>query len=688
MIYIILGVGVVIVVAVTVIRGNKSGTDPAITAAVKVRDSVHITDDGTGGSYEGSGSGGTVEGGTLAEHASNGGENSAGAQPNMSASASHNTETTHIEDEPRSHLPVSEALWAGKGSRIEVAGIILAGAMTFWSSGPVKTKEPCCIDTSLPVVFDDEAGQPEIPSSYEVMTPEQRGAYLRWISRGRMGATSTSYFRTWFFGIERRALVDKRDSAFCLTEICARIPSLLEYPALATILRFATCVAMLIKYPMEKLCIDLRSVPVLPIEILNVMLSPYAGTDVRLPPIIAYTAMRCSTFGGPTMLHNDEQLVLFAAAYNERTEMGISLARPKAVTYVAYFPTNPSLSSSKPLLSLETPDFFKDSSQLSPLIEIWTQVRNMRLNKPTKPPRKKRKLPEVKVPSDTQEDSGIESDESVHVHTMDDEMRADLDAFIKEKNESREDNDEKDNKDDKDTRKKESEPLFMRLSDLSELIELDIGERPTGAQRRGLCEITRTGGRLIVPDLGIAGKLYRWDALVSLLWIEIGDRVSNIYRAAALVFEFAAGFEKGALGHAERKKHLETLLDRLKLHFELTSEENERLTVLRSMFEREMIDPHNFADSFQNCIQEEERLLLRDFFYRLCAPTGERFAKERDEYLTLLCRILNVEGRPRPIDREPPDEIGKKLTAAVSHVFRSEELKPQQNIVAAKQDET
>ena len=659
MLYIIIGVGVAVVVVVTIMNTGTGKSDPTLKAAGKVKDSVHITDDGHlhGAYIPGSKN---VEGGNYSSQ-----------DENKESMPEEKPKEIKEPKQQQQQGATADLIWAGKGSRIEVMGIALPGPMVYWSNGGAKIKEPSTIDITLPVKIDENIGQPEIPSSYEAMSPEQRGAYLRWLSRGRMGTASSSYFRLWFFGIERRAMYEKKDAALCLGEISSRLPSLLESPALPVILRFMTCVAVMIKYPPEKLALDLRHITNLPTDILNVLLAPYADSEIRLPPLIAYTVMRNAYAGGASIMHNNEQLAMFAATYTEVTDMGMSLTRPKVIAYVSYFPTNPSLSGTKPLTSIESPDFFKDPSQFSTLTQIWDYIRNLKLQNPTPPPRKKHKLAEKKADeneSDSVKEGNITGEpeiiENIPV-SLDQQMRADIDSFIQEKLQN------------------QHEPLIISLLELSDLIEFEIGERPTGAQRRGISEITRAGGRLLIPDLAILGKTYHWEDLVSLAWIEIGDRVSDAYRTAAILLEYASSFTGGAIDiterklfsrkPTERKRKLKDILERLTVHFKLEKEELNRLSVLLQIFEHQSIDPQNLSVSFQNWLQTEDRMLLRDFFFRLCAPTGESYAKERDEFLTSLSTLLDIEVHPQTVVKSNIS-TGDALIKALKHLFRSEEL--------------
>jgi hypothetical protein len=104
------------------------------------------------------------------------------------------------------------------------------------------------------------------------------------------------------------------------------------------------------------------------------------------------------------------------------------------------------------------------------------------------------------------------------------------------------------------------------------------------------------------------------------------------------------------------------------------------------IFEHQIVDSQNLAASFQNWLQVEDRMLLRDFFFRLCAPAGESLAKERDEFLTSLSTLLEVQGRPHPVTKSTLS-TGDALIKALKRLFRSEELANEPKINQEGQEE-
>ncbi len=84
--------------------------------------------------------------------------------------------------------------------------------------------EPALINPRLPV----NELQPDVDGesmdywpSYSTITPEARAAYLAWLAAGRPGGAYVGYVFLWFYGVERRALVDAPHSPTASAEVPA-----------------------------------------------------------------------------------------------------------------------------------------------------------------------------------------------------------------------------------------------------------------------------------------------------------------------------------------------------------------------------------------------------------------------------------------------------------------------------------
>lgn len=115
----------------------------------------------------------------------------------------------------RSARPTA-AVWLPAGAApVSVGGYPVGGGLLYVGRGLTgaytTVTEPAAIDPGLPVSL----GRPEAPGSaqtrhpsYEDLTPGGRAGYLEWLARGRTGPTDIDHVLLFFFGLERRVLVD------------------------------------------------------------------------------------------------------------------------------------------------------------------------------------------------------------------------------------------------------------------------------------------------------------------------------------------------------------------------------------------------------------------------------------------------------------------------------------------------
>jgi len=130
---------------------------------------------------------------------------------------------TGITKLPLTHaLPVApagfgEGRWVPPGESVEVAGVNLPGGMLY-IGGRLKAlnggTEPCLISGQHTVarVGNYRARQMGYWPSYIEASPEERRAYLNWLSEGRSNPDcDIGYVFLFFYGLERRVIVDSRD---------------------------------------------------------------------------------------------------------------------------------------------------------------------------------------------------------------------------------------------------------------------------------------------------------------------------------------------------------------------------------------------------------------------------------------------------------------------------------------------
>lgn len=121
--------------------------------------------------------------------------------------------------------PVSpNSVWIPKGKTVEKDGYTIRDGLVYFGSGLRNIRgwgpEPALIDPALPVDKNnpDRAGtNMGYWSSYSEIHPASRAAYLEWLSTGKSDPSAyIGYVFLYFYGLERRALIDIKNSALAV----------------------------------------------------------------------------------------------------------------------------------------------------------------------------------------------------------------------------------------------------------------------------------------------------------------------------------------------------------------------------------------------------------------------------------------------------------------------------------------
>ncbi len=532
--------------------------------------------------------------------------------------------------------------WCGKTGSLQLGDFVVLGPVTYWSDGSSATPEPCCIDITLPVEYpSEETALPEGGApSYEAMTPLQRGIYLTWLAGGRIQPPHHAcYPALWLFGLERRVLVDRLDLGTCIGEAFRLMP-LLRWEGLRdSVIRFVTWMAVKLWLPEEELLAFCKSLAVVPDELLGMLLGPYANSKLPLPAVVAFTLVRASQTlrsaaaegsDGPVpppMLHSEALFEQFSPRYRSACKGGLVVTRPRTSVFLAYVPTNPSLASEKNASGgvLELPNFFESTDVFAPLIAVWRDL--------------------------TREMARTSAERAAE----DLADRPDLEGFVLRL------------RGEPDGDAEFSGPAETTLAALADLMGIPCSEpdsRPRGGDRKKIVETARVEGYLVLPNLGIAGKDYRWEDPVLLVPLEMGARLSADYCTAELLLEFACALtEPGDL------TRFEALRLRLDDYFSLSSDDHARLDALGRLLVPSPAPPDAYGELLRFWLQEEERAVLRNFLTNFLGfLPSERHAA----LLGRICAVLEVapDALPHP-DERPALERGGEVVRVLAPLFKN-----------------
>ena len=567
-----------------------------------------------------------------------------------------NTSAAETKGKPETTL----LRWSGKTGSIQIGDLVIRGPVAYWSDGPSSTPEPSCIDITLPVEYPQGEQNPsgDGATSYGEMTPSQRGVYLLWLAGGRIQPPlHVSHPVLWLFGLERRVLSDRLDVTLCIGEAFRLLP-LIRWDSLRQgLIKFITWMAAKAWLPEEQLLAFGQSLSAVPTEILCMLLRPYADAKLPLPSIIAFTVMRTSPLAGESQTpvpHSEELLAKFASRYKNKCQGGIVLAKPKTSLFVAYVPTNPTLSGDKNSAGgvLELPDFFKDPADFAPLIAVWKEFLKDLAPAPA-PTAAEEILDRPDWDSFVQQLQNSPEGSGEEASLPDGPFVTDLDALAKLMRIERPDDVEK--------AEESSETAAKK-------------KKPGGGDRKKISDAARIEGFLVLPNLGIAGKEYHWDDPVVLMPIPAGTRLSQDYNAGALMLEYSC-----ALSGTTDPARLENLRKRLDDYLSLSSDDHARLEALSIVLLTHASSPENIGECLQFWLQREQRGVIRDFLLRFLEVSENR---DDEKNLTrAICASLDIAtSDPPPLLSAtqgetaggplPPLELGLQTSAVLAPLFK------------------
>ncbi|MEI2718950.1 MAG: TerB N-terminal domain-containing protein [Gemmatimonadales bacterium] len=280
--------------------------------------------------------------------------------------------------------------WLPRGATAVVVGqqvpggLVYVGANAPAANGPAV--EPSLIDPTLPVNW----GAPNFQGvgmsywpSYSQITPESRAAYLLWLSSTRDSpATYIGYVFLYFYGLERRALVDLQlaEEASELSDIANEAERLLAtYGANSSFRGYAGRF-------LELLDAVLQRTPSSPADLPNRSDSPgevpigirlavgsYSARQAPVPAEWALALVRAHpgiSLGTPAHRCATKWDALFLARYAARFGTGMVIREPKRRVSVTYQPASGGFSTGRRVTVQDVPDVTDLAKPVAQLSEL------------------------------------------------------------------------------------------------------------------------------------------------------------------------------------------------------------------------------------------------------------------------------------------------------------------------------
>ena len=515
--------------------------------------------------------------------------------------------------------------WFGKDAELKVGGFVLKSPCVYASSrdgnGYLWATDPSEVLIQAPVRrARTEVGDMGYWPWYSRMDPEHRFEYLSWLASGRQTLPAREgHLFLYYYGIERRLLLDEADRAWGLQEVVrlrkldeprigtkdgrsfrtystgllwfeiARTPSLFDEKAFGQVMRLTErWTPELLTAPLAWLSSKERPLPA-------AMARQIAATDP--------TAQRSVV----TKRVSEEFTELFETRYREMFGGdGMTLRVSKRSAWHTYRPASGGLEE----MRVQVPNPMGIRSQFKRLPDIWNScIADLR------------KLSRVSA-SLSADEMTLDAWEA-----MPDELRADVDhplaapvAEVLSRHAFIDDGD----RDDSERRA----AAMVPAGSFAELIGIERRPKLTATQSRKLATTLEYTGYGLVPDARLTPIRYGWDDLVAVVpGLDDDDVDSSRYNAAACVLRLGLMI---ALADGEADEvELRMLTDHIDSVFDLSPEEHQRIAALRDLLLTTGSDIRPIARKIQEMLPAGARQKVGRLLVVIAAATNGIDRSER-----------------------------------------------------------
>ena len=504
---------------------------------------------------------------------------------------------------------INELKWASYEDILEVSNYIIEHPLTYWASGKTRIAEASCIEKNLPVSDPvvEQIGALGYWPRYENMTPSQRGNYLHWLASGKKEQLNDiGYAFVYFYGLERRVLIDGNDVNFIIPEVVRLLRCYPESRSfngyLSRFIAFSAAKAGLRSIPKDIFTLYPEQAPVTGYseDLLAVTLCWFYQNNLPLPARWAYEVARqdVRTTRSVVIDRVPEQFItLFAQKYHDRFGEGMMLKVADRERLLEYHPASPSLLelrySSSGWAPVRISNVLSLQSQFTQLVQIWnacveelrgySRVVGKGVDVTTRdawealPPALRK---DVDHPDASRWDEIL----AKHAHG---------DGFS-----------------------------IAPLAKLAEIQGIDPRERLTAAQSRALVRTAEDIGLAIVPDARITGRVYGWSDEVVLFRQDRGAAMQRDsgYLAAACMLELGmviAGADETV--DPEELERIEHFLDD---QFRLSSGESRHLKAYGLLLSKNPPSVSSLSKPLRAALTSDQRSLIGKYLVGVAAANG------------------------------------------------------------------
>jgi len=553
----------------------------------------------------------------------------------------HGRSVYDLTSKSRPSVP-SGVKWFGNGQSINVQGFTIQNPLTYLSNN--NFPEASCIASTLKSEKPGSKDLTPLPywPQYSALTPMQRGKYLSWMSRGRDDdLDEIGYAFIFFYGLERRAILDNQDHDIILPEV-QRL--LARYPLSGS---FNSYLNHFIAYIVGSHLGGMNDSVIrtyfpafdnLDDASTNVVLSWHWSNNLPVHWDLCYSLAKNLARSPRTNIPRKAPgllKLLFWKKFSDQFPEGIPFIPEYDQFQMDYHPASPSMLqymgyAGKPgliePLSLPIPRLGAPPYQT--LMKIWTDcIEEIKpaCNRLVKADGKITREVYCALPETLKE----------KIPHPDQEL---WNNFIS-------------------SRQQEEGIVFVRVSDIAPLAGIGQRDTLTLTQSKSVTSMVRDFHWIVVPDQTISGASFKWNDPVAIIpFDDNGVNVSEKFQSAALIFEIAYGIASsdGTVSEIE-KNYLGNFISE---QFSTSASENLCLKGLLKVLEEQPPNLTKIGKRLSKYMIPQQKIALAEFLGEIVL-LDDKFVKSEQKAIKTVFKAMEM-------DPVVSDELIKKFL--VGHV--------------------
>jgi uncharacterized tellurite resistance protein B-like protein len=534
-------------------------------------------------------------------------------------------------------LPTDRISFWGKGSVLDIGWGLLESPLVFASAGAEDPDwDASLISADLPVALPGEY-QPDQMGywpRYSQCDPEQRAVYLQWLLGGRKDpAIELGYVFIYFYGLERRVLVDHQDFDLAVEEVLR----LLEiYKSSNSFRRYAEsfiwtsawCSTRGSPLSAATLSRAVSATELWQADTLPLALAVLWKLGIPVPRRLAYVVAERDPRSLRSVVvnrRNAEFRELFKKTYRQQYGKGITLETSKRNAVIEYRPASGTLLKQQAQIRYEIPNVLGITRQFKGLVDLWNSgidsLKDYDRLARTSPEETLTAAKYEALPRELRRGEHPEMEQWCHVK----DKHADEDGWT--------------------------------VAPISTLATIKGYERRGTLTKRQCEEILATAdciGFGIEPDARQTGQNYKWDEMVSVLLLDEEDSGDTAaYVGASVLFRLGVSIAE-ADGKVDEEE-LKSIYDHLGRFFDLSRNHARRLEHLKHLLLKTGSSGLELAKRLNRSLTIPQRRMIGEFLVGIAAA-DQAITSEELHALRRAYRLLEID--PADLDRllvtQPP----------------------------------